>query len=164
VKLENLAKISEDKLIQLMEDNENNEELVSIIDRELDNRAAILSTQQEAIKTAKIEKELLRQQLLKEYEHIKQTNGEKVTMKAMVIEFGDIFVDNYHIDNAHNVHSNCSSINNGDSCWSCGDLDEAQKKVNQLIYYRVYDVFFRNGPTNETLDRLTIKLMEILSE
>lgn len=161
----NLSKMSEDALVALMErefDKDENSPLIDTIDRELDKRAALYNIKQQKIEQQKKYEEEKRKALLEEYNSIVEQTGQRVTIKAMVAEFGHEYEENYHIDSCYTVHSYAESKSN--DSWECEDLASAHKKVEQLIYYRVYDKYFRHGPTNETLDRLRAKIVEVLGE
>ena len=72
-------------------------------------------------------------------------------MVAVVEEFGSEFVDNYTITESFMVVSSCFNPRNpnGTNCWQFNSLEEAQTKKFQLIYWRVYDRYFRNGAPAE---------------
>lgn len=161
----NLNKMSEDAIIDLMEreyDKNPESGLLIKLDAELDRRAEIYNKQQEQIKLQKQKEEEIRQALLAQYNKIVEETGQRVTMKAMVAEFGYEYLQNYYVDSSYTVHSFAESKTN--ATWECEDINQANKKVEQLIYYRVYDKYFRDGPTNSTLERLQAKIVEVLSE
>lgn len=72
-------------------------------------------------------------------------------MVAVVEEFGSEFVDNYTITESFMVMSSCFNPRNPNAanCWQFTCLEDAQQKKFQLIYWRVYDRYFRNKDVAE---------------
>jgi len=130
------------------------------LDCELDDIVSEITRLQEAEAIKQKERE---EALIREFDEINELNTKRVVTLAMVMEFGEEFRDNYIIDDTYTVYSHARKnefFNDNDS-WECEDSMEAKAKVNQLIYYRVYDHYFRNGPTHEILVRLKNRIMEI---
>ena len=129
-------------------------EQYKIIDAELDHRLAIKCQAETA---AKLKADQERQELENELKKLNEINDEKVVMRAMVLEFGSDFIDDYHIDDVFTVHSIVKNCEN----WECESPEDANKKIEQLVYWRVYDNYFRDGPTREDLSRLQERIITI---
>ena len=165
IKASNLTRMSEDWLydkLEELEESKNNLKLMKQISDELDKRAELYNKKVEAEKEKKRIEEQCRQQLLQEFEDIKEKNGSRITMRAMAEEFGDNYDGDYYIDNNYTIYSMCGSTMNINESWGCDDYVSATKKKNQLIYYRVYNDYFRYGATPDILDRLRSKIIQIL--
>lgn len=157
-----LNKKSEDWLIdyqERLEESQPGSPVIQQIEEELDRRADIYNMKQEQIKEVERKFQEKRAALIAEFEALREENGERNIMLAMVKEFGDEYTDNYHIDSQYDVHSYAQDKEQ--STWPCEDLATAKKKVNTLIYYRVYDKYFRDGPTDDILDRLKVQIIEM---
>lgn len=166
-----VMKLSEDVLYgmldQLYDDGKEDSEEYRIVDAELDKRAQQMNDAKERKKELERQEQEHREELKKKFEEISEKNGKRCTMKAMVLEFGEEYRDDYYIDPDNTVRSLCNSSSfklEQIDRWECEDVHEAAKKVDQLIYYRVYNDYFRDGPTEEILTRLMTKIVEIKSE
>lgn len=147
-----------DRLDMLSEDSQEFKD----IDAELDRRAEIYNKEQELVALIKKQQEEEKAQLIQEFEAIQSEHNVRIVCKAMVIEFGDEFIDNYHISDHYTVTSLVAS--NNINSWECEDRESALNKVNQLVYYRVYDKYFRDGPTDETLLKLKSRIMTVIKD
>lgn len=159
-----ILNLSEDYLYNRLDDlfdqgKEDSEEYV-LIDTELNKRANRAIISKRAQQQLELEQKIERERLTQEFEKITRDNGKLNTMKAMVNEFGEEFKEDYYIDPENTVRSLCDVRHIEDiRKWECEDVFQAAAKVDQLIYYRVYDKFFRDGPTVETLDRLMSRII-----
>lgn len=134
-----------------------------LIDSELDRRNSILREKERREKEAELAKQVEMERLIKEYESVRDSNGSRVTMRAMVEEFGNEFEGNYLIDDQLRVLSSCFNPRNPNqqNIWQCSTLEEANKKVFYLIYWRVYDRYFRE-PESVSITRLKAAITAIL--
>ena len=80
-------------------------------------------------------------------ERIKQLEAEG-KMNEIVQEYGQRFAGDYLITDSFKVISSAFNPRNpnGPNNWQCNSQEEAVDKVNQLLYYRVYDHYFREKP------------------
>lgn len=134
------------------------------IDAELNRRADVFNIREQSRKTEEQVKKQAMAKAIADYEALIAKHGNGVTGKAMILEFGDVFRQDYFIDSFYTVNSYVAGENCAAQFWPCEDLETAKNKVNQLIGYRVYDKYFRQGADNETIVRLKSKIMEILLE
>lgn len=163
-----IARMSETGLYNLLdklydEGKENTEEYQQI-DAELDRRAQKSVEAEKAKKQKEKEQKERREELKRQVDELKKKN-KRGTMAAMVAEFGDEFRDDYYINGDNEVRSLCDSSKyrlEKIDCWGpYEDINDAAVKVDQLIYYRVYDNYFRHGPTDEVFNRLMTKIIEM---
>ncbi len=87
-----------------------------------------------------------KQQILDKINRIK-TLFEEGKVNELVQEYGHQFKDDYEITHDFMVKSHCRNERNPNlnNFWACGSIEEANKKLNQLIYHRVYDHYVRNN-------------------
>lgn len=163
----NITKLSEDFLYDRLDalydlGSVDSDEYI-LIDSELDRRNAVLIESERREKEAELARQVEMERLIKEYESIRDSNGSRVTMRAMVEEFGNEFQGNYSIDDRLRVLSSCFNPRNPNqqNVWQCSSIDDANKKVFYLIYWRVYDRYFRE-PESVSLARLTAAITTIL--
>lgn len=162
----NLSKRAEDWLYQRQEQLESlslqSSEEYKQLDDEINRRADMFNLKSQAAKNAEEEKKRVYEAAVAEYEAVIAEHGQRVTMKAMSLEFGESIRENYYIDNIYTVHSLAKTLDDKSSnTWPFETLEDAKNKVEVLIYYNVYNKYFRDGADNETLIRLKRKIVEI---
>lgn len=167
---EKIVKLSEDALYDMLDklydEGKEGTEQYKVIDSEIDRRVEIQRKAEELKKQKAKEAEEERQRLIERFEEITEKNGKRCTMKAMALEFGDDYGywDDYHIDNNYTMYSMCDVKDDEKKEVEHESMDDALKTVQTRVYYRVYHVLFRNGPTAETLDRLLARIVKIKEE
>lgn len=163
----NISKIYEDtlynKLDELDEQNLEKSEEYRFIEAEIDRRVAIYIKNKETEDRAKQQTKEKQDALLAEFVELQKTNTKNVVMKAMVAEFGDDFRDDYILDANYTINSLCKAAEYFDvtNTWEHESLEDANAKLNQLIYWRIYDNYFRNGPTQNVINRLTTQMITL---
>ena len=67
-------------------------------------------------------------------------------VNELVEEYGQQFIGDYTITEKHEVLSFTFNERNPDQqkVWQCGSHEAAVKKLNKLLYYRVYDHYMRD--------------------
>jgi hypothetical protein len=70
-------------------------------------------------------------------------------MAELVDEYGRQFIDEYSITENYTLISNASRDRNPNqqNVWEHSTHEDAVKKLHELLYYRVYDHYFRNRQT-----------------
>ncbi len=161
VNTDNVVKLSEGVLCErqdaLYDQGQIESDEYVLIEAELDRRASLCRLYDLNKKKIEIAKQTELQNRITEYEELRQSLGKRVTMRAMVDEFGHEFIEQYHIDQDFKVHSACFNIRNPNqpNVWQCGSRKEATNKVFYLVYWRVYDRYFRE-PDNTSIVRLKV--------
>ncbi len=166
VLMNNISKLSEDYLAKthdkLCVEGREQTALGLAIDCELDRRATIFNAAVEVRKEAERQKESRLQVLRDSYADIELVFGRGRVSQAMRNEFGEEFIEDYEITDKFTVLSHCKNTRNPNlnNVWECGNHEEAQKRLLKLIYYRVYDHYFRN-PSEESMVRLEAAIAEL---
>lgn len=164
--IDKLKKMSEDALVNMLDaefDKDPESNLVKAIDAELDKRAEEFNLKQATLEAEQQHIAENSQALIDEYETVVTKSGKRVVQFAMVCEWGDEF-DDYYIDDNCTLYSVCERHANNASEWEHESVDDALKKMYELQYYRIYDKYFRHGPTQETLERLKIRVIRVIKE
>lgn len=135
------------------------------IEAELNRRADLHNLKQQFEKSKVEAKKKQIEEAIAEYEAVIAEHGEGVTMKAMTLEFGDVIKEDYYIDDQYTVISLAGSTNeNNNTAWYFECIEDARAKIEQLVYWRVYNKHFRDGADSETLLRLKMKIVELKLE
>ena len=152
----------ERRLERLEDSGDDESKLYRTLDGQLDELISEINVLEEQDRKAR---EARATQLAREFAEITKLNSERVIMKAMVEEFGTEMISDYIIDEQYTVYSNARKCEYfGDSkSWECSDMAEANTKVYQLVYWRVYNHYFRHGCTPEHLTRLKERIIIIKS-
>lgn len=166
----NVTKLSEDHLYERQDALYNKGQISSIeyqlCEAELDRRNNIRLYNEKKKKLAELARIEEIDKLKAEYENIKSSNGTRVTMKAMVAEFGGDYEDDYSISDDFTVHSACFNPRNPnqEKTFLHSSLKEALHHVHLLKYYRVYHRYLRDvkRPEPQFLVRLHAAIIGIL--
>lgn len=136
-----------------------------LIDAHLDS----LSEQMVAEEANRLAKEQAdREAFARQLEELNNKRGKRVVMSAMVAEFGSEFYGNYSIlteDDIWVVKSSCTNPRNSQlkDTWSFNSHVDATQKIETLVYYRVYDNYFREPDLNN-IRRLKAAILDMLGE
>ncbi len=150
----------ERRMERLEDMNQDESKIYQTLDRQLDELV------EEILKLETQEKKVREQralELAREFAEITKINSERIIMKAMVEEFGTDIIQDYIIDDTNTVYSNAKKQEYfGDNkSWECEDLVQAKAKIHQLVYWRVYNNYFRHGCATEHITRLKERIIMI---
>ena len=167
-----IKKLSDSRLediLDLLSDNgDSSSAYYLMINNELNLRAQLENLLVEKKKQKELEKELKLQALAEELEALRTSSSKRVVMKAMVEEFGGEFKDDYKVNyEKFTVESMVKSKYADESgAWAYSNIEDALYQVHVLIYYRVYNQYFRNvdSSTEGNLLRLRAAMASILAE
>lgn len=160
------TKLSDEKLCavldELYDQGKTNTREYALIEREIAHRDAVHEADMNKKKLIEKEKAEQLQALRDSFAQIEVTYSKGIISRAMKEEFGEEFIQDYEITDAFVVISHCKNPHNKNlnNVWECGSFDEAQKKLLQLLYYRVYDRYFRE-PSEESIVRLEAAIAEL---
>jgi hypothetical protein len=161
----NIKRISEsvlcDRLDYLYDLNRTSCNEHKLIEVELDKRATYFCEIQSKKKAEKAKLKAKQEELHQAFMKIKSQNSKINIMDAMVFEFGDDFTKDYIVEDfsiTSNVHS-CNHKNN--NYWEFETIKQTKRKLKYLIYWRVYDKYFRNNLTQESLNRLKERVIQL---
>lgn len=124
------------------------------IDAELNARAS-KSTQIKLDKEAAKAAEAARIQQL--FDDLAETHSKRIRMKAMVQEFGGEFEGDYKVD-FEKLTIESFSYNsrnpNAQKFWEHKSVADTKKHLHELVYWRVYDHYFRTDIKESDILRL----------
>lgn len=154
----NVTKFSENALLLALDEAGEGSDLSILIEAELERRSHIEEDLLRRRHASQIESLKLTQSIQLEMENI--FSKMKGTKTLFLIEnLGQEFIENYTVDEeTFTVYSKVShSTFNNPSTWEFDSMEKAQRKMAQLIYYRIYDKFMRDATTDnlELLKRIT---------
>jgi len=152
--MKDLTKLGQPRLEQMLDELEAkgvydgaehkaiDEAIDNLVDRA--NKAEELYIQQKKQKIEQL------QTVKRQMEVLFETVIDMGKMDVMIQHFGMRFFEDYRIGEDNSVVSFAESRDpNQNKIWLCETREEANAKVKQLVYYRVYDHFFRDENLNE---------------
>lgn len=155
---ENLTKVSETTLVNILNTLGDDSPMALMIEAELDRRGDIIDQ-------AKVRLEMRRESDAKYLEQLKSevsnlfVNLKQGKMAKLVELFGDEFAPNYSYDpRSFRIVSHVAQSFNSAGAWDHDSEDDALKHLRDLIYHRIYDHHMRNA-TIESL-QVTKLLLE----
>ncbi len=151
---QNVRRIAESVLYQVLDRVSETSEVGQIISQELERRfdreQVQLRDQQIREHLALVEKQRIEQEMALLFKKYKGTKT-----KFLVDALGEEFVLDYELDTeTFIVYSYAKHYFDQQSQWDHATLAEATHHIHLLIYYRIYDKFMRNA-TNDYLALLT---------
>lgn len=154
--MENITKVSEDLLVEVLNTLPESHPMYDLIDAELDRRADEYTKVQASRQEAEIKRLQLTHFIETSISELFHGMKEGRKMVVLVSKLGQAYMDDYEIcQDTFKVTSLVAKYSNYDvpSAWQFKSIEDANAKKVQLIYYRVYNEYMRN-PTIESLQYL----------
>ncbi len=142
VTAENVTRLSEDFLYNILNDLSENHPIFILIDAELDRRTAIAAATLEIQQKADIAKMAEFHQCQEDIKELFEGFRGKKTL-LLIDKLGSEFMEDYDVCHiSFNVKSYVANANQN-SEWFHDDLEAAYAKYARLLYYRIYDHYLR---------------------
>lgn len=146
VTMSNVTKMSEDALYIALGSLRESDAMYAVIDSELDRR---LIMEQRSLKLRQeLQLQKLRTTQDVQTEMAKIFSGFKGVKTLLLIErVGADLMDDYVVDEVtFTIYSKCEkAFPDNSSSWECETLEQANRKVARLLYYRIYNKFMREA-------------------
>lgn len=157
---ENVYRLSEDALYIKLDqaDLANNQAVQALINDELDRRLIIKAR---LFERTQREEQHRTEEFLRCQAQIKAVlNGSDLgRMKLLQLTVGVQFQEDYELDDISFVVTSAVAYDHQENMWTFESLEEAERKLTQLIYDRIYHYYYRYA-TPEKVTELTAILTE----
>jgi hypothetical protein len=156
VTVQNVTKLSEDYLYNILSDLSETHPDFDLIDSELSRRASLIVRSTEVAQQLQIETLTKFHQAQDEIIEILSGYRGKKTI-FLIEKLGNEFIDDYEICFATFTVRSFVARPTQSSEWFHDDIEEAKAKYAKLLYYRIYDHYLRYA-SQENVEKIRLAL------